>query len=206
MVFKNRQETGEKLAEKLEKYQGQDVVVYALPRGGVVLGAEIARKLHAPLDLIIVRKIGHPLNPEYALCATSENAHMVCNEEELAGVDQEWFKKEVEKERQEAKRRREAYLKGRKPVPAKGKIAIIIDDGVATGLTMFTAIIEIKHQKPKKVIVAVPVAPKETADQIESKVDEFVSLEIPEIFLGAIGAYYEYFPQVSDEEVINLFI
>lgn len=204
MFFKDRSEAGEELATKLEKYQNQDVVVYALPRGGVVLGVEIAKKLHAPLDLVITRKIGHPLNPEYALCATSENAHMVCNEEEVAGIDKKWFEAEVQKERQEAKRRREAYFKGRKPIPAKGKIAIIVDDGVATGLTMFTAILEIKHQETKKVVVAVPVAPKETADQIKSKVDEFVALEIPEVFLGAIGSYYQSFPQVSDEEVIKL--
>lgn len=204
MYFSDRSEAGQKLADKLEKYQNQDVVVYALPRGGVVLGVEIAKRLHAPLDLIIIRKIGHPLNPEYALCATSENAHMVCNEEELVGVDKEWFDREVQKARQEAARRREVYLKGRKPISAEGKIAIIVDDGVATGLTMFTAIIEIKHQKPKKVVVAVPVAPKETADKIQSKVDEFVALDVPEAFLGAIGAYYRSFLQVTDEEVIQL--
>lgn len=203
-MFENREEAGKKLVEKLEKYKGQDVVVYALPRGGVVLGVEIAKRLQAPLDLLIIRKIGHPFNPEYALCATSENAHMVCNEEELAVIDKQWFKNEVAKERQEAKRRREVYLKGRKPIPAKGKIAIIVDDGVATGLTMFTAILEIKHQETKKVVVAVPVAPPETADQVKSKVDEFVALEVPEIFLGAIGSYYESFPQVTDEEVIRL--
>lgn len=211
MVFKNREEAGKKLAEKLEKYKqsfsankGKDVVIYALPRGGVVLGVEIAKKLQAPLDLLIIRKIGHPFNPEYALCATSENAHMVCNEEELAGVDKEWFQNEAAKERQEAKRRREVYLARRKLIPAKGKTAIIVDDGVATGLTIFAAILEIKHQETKKVVVAVPVAPPETADQIKSKVDEFVALEVPEVFLGAIGSYYEYFPQVTDEEVIRL--
>lgn len=204
MYFLDRGDAGKKLAEKLKKYQGEDVVVYALPRGGVVIGVEVAKKLHAPLDLVIVRKIGHPANPEYALCAVAENAHMVCNEEELSGIDQEWLKNEVQKERQEAKRRREVYLKGRRPIPAKGKIAIIVDDGVATGLTMFTAILEIKHQGTKKVVAAVPVAPPETADQIKSKVDEFVALEIPKVFLGAVGSYYRSFPQVTDEEVIKL--
>lgn len=202
--FADRSEAGRKLAEKLKKYRDRDVVVYALPRGGVVVGAEIAKRLHAPLDLIIVRKVGHPYNPEYALCALSENTHMVCNEEELAEVDKKWFEVQVQNERREAKRRREVYLEGRKPIAAKGKIAIIVDDGVATGLTMFVAILEIKHQNPKRIVVAVPVAPADTADQIKSKVDEFVALEIPEIFLGAIGAYYKFFPQVSDEEVIKL--
>lgn len=204
MYFKDRVEAGKKLADVLMKYIGRDVVVYALPRGGVVLGVEIAKKLHAPLDLIIVRKIGHPENPEYALCAMGENAHMVCNEEELAEVDKGWFENEATKAHEEARRRREVYLKERKQISAKGKTAIIVDDGVATGLTMFVAILEIKHQEPNMIVVAVAVAPKETADQIRSKVDEFVALEVPEIFLGAIGSYYQSFLQVSDEEVIEL--
>lgn len=212
MYFEDRSDAGRKLAEKLQKYRNQDVVIYALPRGGVVLGVEIAKKLNAPLDLLIIRKIGHPLNPEYALCATSENAHahMVCNKEELAGVDKEWFKNETEKERQEAKRRREVYLKGRSPIPAKGKIAIIVDDGVATGLTMFTAILEIKHQETKKVVVAVPVAPPETANQIKSKVDEFVTLEVPTLLIvggadyGVIELNQEAYEKLDGEKKLEI--
>ncbi len=192
------------LAEKLKKYQGPKTVVYALPRGGVVLAAEIARKLNTPPDLISIRKIGHPENPEYALCATSENSRIVCNEKDLKEVDKEWFKKELEKGIQEAKRRRKVYLQGKNPISAQGKIAIIVDDGIATGLTMQAAIKEIKDQYPQKIIVAVPVVPKDTAEKIKQEVDELVALEIPEFFQGSVGAYYQSFPQITDQEVIEL--
>ena len=204
MVFTDRQEAGKKLAEKLEKYKGRDTIIYALPRGGVVVGAEIAKILHCPLDLIIVRKVGHPYQPEYAVCAVAENSHLICNEEEVARIDQQWLKKEIEKERQEAVRRHQVYLSGLKLPAVKGKVAVLVDDGIATGLTMETAIQELRHGQPQKLVVAVPVAPKETVDKLSSEVDEVVGLSINEYFLGAIGAYYEYFPQVSDEEVIQI--
>ncbi len=202
--FRDRVDAGQQLAGLLGKYKNQNAVVYALPRGGVPVAMEVARVLNCPLDLIIVRKIGHPTNPEYALGALAEEGFLVVNEEELARVDPKWFKTEMEKQKQEARRRRELYLQGRKPIPATGKIAIIVDDGIATGSTMLVAVKKVKREKPAKMVVAVAVSPKDTAQRFAKEVDEFVAVTIPEIFWGAIGYYYDDFSQVSDEEVMAL--
>lgn len=180
------------------------MVVYAVPRGGVVLGIEIAKALEAPLDLVITRKIGHPDNPEYALCVIAEDTHMMCDEADRAGVDQKWLNAEMEKERQEAIRRREVYLRGRKRPEVAGKIAIVVDDGIATGLTFLMALKEVKHLNPSKLVAAIPVSPVDMAEKIKKEVDELVALSIDPQFLGAVGAYYDVFPQVEDAEVIRL--
>ncbi len=202
--FRDRVDAGRRLAALLGKYKNQNAVIYALPRGGVPVAMEVARVLNCPLDLIIVRKIGHPMNPEYALGAVAEDGFLVVNEEELARVDPKWFEVEMEKQKQEAKRRRELYLQGREPITASGKIAIIVDDGIATGSTMQVAVKKVKREKPAKMVVAVAVSPKETAQRFAKEVDEFVAVTIPEIFWGAIGYYYDDFSQVSDEDVMAL--
>jgi putative phosphoribosyl transferase len=202
--FRDRTDAGQKLAGLLGKYKNQNAVVYALPRGGVPVGQEIARALHCPLDLIIIRKIGHPGNPEYALGAVAEDGLLVVNEEDLAKVDPEWFEAEKQRQIKEAKRRRKLYLQGKEPIPAKGKIALIVDDGIATGSTMLVAIKKVKREKPAKIVVAVAVSPKETAQRFAREVEEFVAVAIPEIFWGAIGYYYDDFSQVSDEEVMAI--
>lgn len=205
-MFHDRSDAGKLLAQALKKYQGKEVVVLALPRGGVVTALEVAKYLKAPLDLVIVRKIGHPIQPEYAIAAIAEDGTLIGNEEELQAVDQEWLKEEKERQRLEAKRRRELYLKGRKKVSVENKIAILVDDGIATGLTMRVGIKELRARKPKKIVVAVPVSPKSTADLLKLEADEFVGLKVPrdEDFLGAISAYYEDFAQVEDYQVITL--
>ena len=204
MHFRDRAEAGRLLAQALKKYQKQDGVVYALPRGGVVLGVEVARALAMPLDLLIPRKIGHPLQPEYAICAVVESGEMVCNQQEVARVDPQWFRREVEAERQEARRRRELYLGGREPSPVEGKTAIIVDDGIATGLTMEVSIRDALRRRPAHLVVAVPVAPPETVERLAREVDEFIVLDPSPYYLSAVGAYYDHFPQVTDEEVIAL--
>ncbi len=204
MVFKDRVQAGQKMAEVLKKYQGQDAIIYALPRGGVVIGAEIAKKLNLCLDAVIIRKIGHPNQPEYAIAATSENAHMVINEEEVAKVDKAWFYQEAGRQREEARRRRKLYLAGKTSRLCLGKIAILVDDGIATGLTIEAAILETKHQNPKKIVVAAPIIPQDIAQNLRLKVDEVIALDEPTDFLGSVGAYYKNFPQVTDEEVIGL--
>ncbi|MCX6806676.1 MAG: phosphoribosyltransferase family protein [Candidatus Berkelbacteria bacterium] len=204
MHFKDRIEAGQKLASKLQEQKIKDAIIFALPRGGVILGAEIAKVLKVPLDLVIARKIGHPANPEYAIGAVSESGELFCNEEERRTADPIWFKKEVEKQQKEARRRRKVYLKDKKSISPEGKIAILVDDGIATGLTIKVAIKEIKSQHPKKIIVAVPVLPKDTARELKKEIDELVALDIPDYFLGSIGAYYDYFPQVEDREVIDI--
>src|SRR5690349_15068841 len=122
MFFKERREAGKLLAHALERYKDQDLVVYALPRGGVVIGAEIAKYLHAPLDLIITRKIGHPFEPEYAVAATAENGHVVSNQQVMETIDSEWLEAAIAKERNEAKRRREEYQKIQQAISVTGKI------------------------------------------------------------------------------------
>lgn len=203
MLFKDRREAAKKLASALKARLEGNAVVYALPRGGVVLGAVIAKGLGAPLDLLIVRKVGHPSSAEYAIAAVAEDGHLVSNEGEVAAVDSEWFKYEVASQRAEAARRREVYCANRKPIEGAGKIAIVVDDGLATGLTMRLAIEEIKHRKPKKIFVAVPVASEETVRDIKPLVDDVIALHVPRGFFGAIGAYYADFPQISDAEVIQ---
>jgi predicted phosphoribosyltransferase len=134
----------------------------------------------------------------------SENGDMVCDEWEVAQIDQQWFQEKVKTERQESRRRHERYLGGRAPLPAAGKTVILVDDGIATGLTMRAAIRDAKHRRPARIVVAIPVTPKDTAAILRQEVDDLVALDIPEFYLGAVGAYYDEFPQITDEEVIEL--
>lgn len=201
MMFQDRKDAGIRLAEALEKYQGEEVVVLALPRGGVPLGVEVAKKLKAPLDLVITKKIGHPLNSEYAICALAEEGEPICNTYEVNRVEPSWFQAEVKRIRSEMKRRRKEYCGEMKPQEIKGKTVIIVDDGIATGFTMIAAIKEIKQRGPKKVVVAIPVTPYDTAQKLEELADDFVSLAIDKNYLGAVGAYYREFGQVGDSEV-----
>lgn len=202
--FKDRREAGQLLAKRLEKYRNKPVVVYGLPRGGVAVAYEIAQYLKAPLDLVIVRKIGHPYEPEFALGAVAEDGDLLGNEKSLAEVDQTWLAKEIEHQRAEAARRREVYVKERPILPATDKIAILVDDGVATGYTLRLGIKELRHLNPKKIVVAVPVIPESVAALIAPQIDELVALEVPPEgeFFGAVGAYYESFLPVEDEEVL----
>ncbi|WP_026279286.1 MULTISPECIES: phosphoribosyltransferase [unclassified Thioalkalivibrio] len=203
MRFRDRNEAGERLARALDRYRGQPGVVYALPRGGVPLGAVVARHLGMPLDLLIPRKIGHPFHAEYAICAVPEHGERVCNPREAERVDPDWLEQAEARERSEARRRRELYCTA--PVPeVTGKLAIIVDDGIATGLTMRAAIRDARQRRPRHLVVAIPVAPAETAAMLETEADELVTLDIPEYFRGSVGAYYEDFEQTSDDEVIAL--
>lgn len=203
MFFQDRSQAGEKLAKVLKKYHGKNAVVYALPRGGVVVGAEIANALHLPLDLVVTRKIGHPFQPEYAIAAVSENGELIVNQQEVSLIDKDWFAQEVAKEIAEAKRRRKKYSSHDFLSPA-GKIVILVDDGIATGLTMLAAIKELRRYAPKKLVVAVPVSPTDSAEIIRKQVDELICLNIDPEYLGSVGAYYSTFPQVEDEEVVEI--
>lgn len=204
MLFKDRKDAGIKLAKALEKYKDEDVIVLALPRGGVVLGAEIANLLVAPLDILLTKKIGHPMNSEYAICAITEDGDPICNSAEVKRVDPKWLAEEIKKVRGEIKRRREMFLGGKALYPVEGKTVIIADDGIATGLTMIAAIDEIKKRRPEKLVIAIPVTPYDTAQKLTTMVDELVSLDIDPHYLGAVGAYYQDFRQVEDSEVISI--
>lgn len=204
MRYRDRGEAGQLLAKKLDKYKDDDVVVYALPRGGVVLGVEIAKYLDAPLDLVIPRKIGHPSYSEYAVCAITEDGHLICNPEEYDQLDSSWLKDAAETEQKEAKRRRRHYMRGRPSTAAKGKLAIIVDDGIATGLTMMAAIEDVKAKQPGKIVLAIPVVPMDIAKQLSQKADELIALDVAKNYLGSVGSYYHMFDQVEDAEVIKL--
>ena len=203
-MFADRKEAGQKLAEKLLRYRGKDAVVLALPRGGVVVGYEIAKALKLPLDIVVTRKIGHPNNPEYAIGAVDENGALLLNEAECRLIEKEWLKNEVEKQKNEASRRIRVYRGGREPSEIKGKTAIITDDGIATGLSMRLAIKVVKEGKPERIIVAVPVAPYEITNELKNNVDELIVLLPPKEFGGAVGAHYKSFEQVPGAEVVRL--
>jgi predicted phosphoribosyltransferase len=203
MVFKDRKDAGRKLAEALKNYKdAPNMIILALPRGGVVLGYEIAKALNLPLDIVVPRKIGAPGNPEYAIGAITETGDAIMNEEEVKYIDKEWLKQEMGKEKKEAQRRLTTYRAGPPPQVA-GKTVIIVDDGVATGYTMRAAVASVKSRKPAKIIVAVPHGATDSIEKIRREVDEVVVLYVPVIY-WAVGAQYEEFPQTSDEEVVEL--
>lgn len=201
MTFKDRTQAGKELARSLARFRGRDVVVYALPRGGVVVGAEVADYLKVPLDVIVPRKIGHPMSPEYAIGAVTETGRPVWNESELGFTEPGWRLSKVSLARQEAKRRRIKYQGDRAASDPQGKVAIIVDDGIATGLTMLAAVKDVLNLRPKAVVVAVPVAPESASDMLDSYVDELLVLHIPSGYFGSVGEYYKDFPQIDDEEV-----
>ncbi len=204
MLFSDRNQAGRMLADALSEYRDEDTVVYALPRGGVVLGAEVAKSLKSPMDLVIPRKVGHPDQPEYGVCAVTEDGHLVCSRDEISRLDPAWLTAEVQKQQAEAKRRLDNYQAGRPKVNAEGKTAIVVDDGVATGLTMLAAIEEVKDRGPQKVILAAPIIPSDVAVRLKRYVDELVALDIPAVYLGAVGAYYDKFEQVEDRDVTQI--
>lgn len=200
--WKNREEAAKQLIERLREEKIDFDAVLALPRGGVILGAEIARAFGKPLDLLIPRKIGAPMNPEYAIGAVTEEGLAVWNEKEKALINKKWLEEEVAKERAEAKRRRETYLKGKRS-SLQDKKVLIVDDGIATGLTMRAAIAEARSLGAKKIIMAVPVASPDSVDTMSKEIDQVVVLETP-ASLGSVGQYYDEFEQISDEKVVKL--
>jgi putative phosphoribosyl transferase len=204
--FNDRAEAGRALAQRLSRMAlPAPVVVLALPRGGVPVGAEIARALNAPLDLLLVRKIGAPWQPELAVAAVvdGEPPDIVFDEETMAatGVDRAYVEAEARKQLQEIERRRRAYLRGRTPASVEGATAIVVDDGVATGTTVRAALKALRRRKPARLVLAVPVAPSDTLAALRAEVDDVVCLAEPYPF-HAIGLHYRDFHQVGDDEVL----
>jgi len=205
--FKNRDEAGEALAEALLAKALPDPVVLALPRGGVPVAAEVARALKAPLDLVMVRKIGVPYQPELAAAAVIDGEHsqIVVNEEvcALANVSRSEIDAMAKEELQEIDRRTKLYLKDRPRVPIAGRSAIVVDDGIATGTTIRAVVKALRLKGPKSIVLAVPVAPRDAVEALRKEADDVVCLETPEHFF-AIGLYYRDFHQITDDEVIGL--
>ncbi|EJF11149.1 phosphoribosyltransferase [Pontibacter sp. BAB1700] len=196
----NRQVAAEMLADRLEHYKGQKGVVLAIPRGGVPVAAPIAKRLDMPLDVIVSKKIGHPANPEFAIGAVSLEDVEVDNRSD---VPEEYIQAEVERIKTSLRQKYKLFMGDRQPVDLRDRIVIIVDDGIATGKTLLSTVNMARHKQPRKIIVAVPVAPQAAIAQFEAIVDEVVCLLVPPFF-QAVGQFYEEFGQVSDEEVIRL--
>ncbi len=204
-MFKDRVDAGQQLAQELRQYGGDDTVILALARGGAAVGAEVAKVLRSPLGLLLVRKIAHPKNPEYALGAIADNGDPVYNYDELSDVESDWLR-EAEADARKLLRYRQKFYYGKdtKPVDITGKFVIIVDDGMATGLSIDAAVKTVKDKQPTGIIVAVPVASAVSVAHIKRQVTDVVVLTDPNTFLGYVGAHYKSFNQVTDEEVYTI--
>lgn len=202
MPFKDRKQAGLELASALKDLRGRDVVVLAIPRGGVVVGNEVAKALGAPLDIIVTRKIGAPGEPEYALGAVTQNGEVILDETavKMLQVGRGYLDREAASQREEVKDRMRRFRGDRAFPSLHGKTVVIVDDGIATGNTILAAVMSVRSQRPQSVIVAVPVGPVESIAKLSTDADRVVCLETPEPFF-AIGEFYAEFGQIEDEEV-----
>lgn len=207
MLFTDRHEAGRQLAKRLLALKGKQPIVLALPRGGVPVGLEIARALAAPLDLVLVRKIGAPEQEELAVGAIADGPHpeLVTDTRlvDQLGVTPEYLERARSLALREIDRRRRVYLGDRQPVDVAGRTAIVVDDGVATGATMLAALRVTRRRGPARLVLATPVAPRQALGALRQEVDETVCLHTPDDFF-AISQFYDQFPQLRDEEVIAL--
>ncbi len=204
MRFADRSVAGAALAERLTHLRTATPVVVALTRGGVPVGAVVAEALDAPLVALSPRKIGHPLQPEYAIAAVCEDGPVVAGDEGVGGFDPAWLAGAEREARREARRRREAYGGPELGSSVVGRLVVLVDDGLATGLTMRAAIGAVRAAGAASVVVAVPVAPRDTVERLATEIDEVVAVSVPEPFPGAIGYAYVRFGQVDDGVVRRL--
>lgn len=206
MQFRDRAEAGQKLVQLLNRYrEKKETVVIGLPRGGVVVAWQVAHELHLPLDVICPRKIGAPGNPELAIGAITEEGDPILDFSLIQSMDvsEKYLTERIEMERENARHRVQEYRGDRPPLQLRGQIVILIDDGLATGSTMRAAIASVRARHAHRVVVAVPVSPLDTAEEMKLLADTFICLDTPAPFY-AVGQFYEQFEQVTDEEVIDL--
>ena len=204
-LFRNRTEAGRKLAAALTEFKDKDLIILAIPRGGVVVACEVAKALGAPLDIVVTRKIEAPGEPEYALGAVTQEGDVIMDRQaaESLGATEEYLDSQVKKKREEVNERMKRF-RGDAPYPdLEGKVVIIVDDGIATGSSVGAAVMSVKKRKPKEIVVAVPVAPKDAVETLTVDGNRVVCLETPGPFL-AIGEFYGTFDQVEDEEVKSI--
>jgi putative phosphoribosyl transferase len=204
-MFIDRKDAGEKLSISLEKFKDENPIILAIPRGGIVTAYETINKFGFEWDLIIPRKIGAPHNKEVAIGAVSLDGTYLLNEEfiSILNISQDYINNEVFEQTEEIKRRLLKYTGSENFPNVEGKVVIIIDDGIATGFTIQAAIKSLKKHNPKKIILAIPVAPQDVITQLGKNVDEIICLEIPDEFY-AVGLHYKSFEQTTDEEVFNI--
>ena len=199
MRFKDRHEAGQRLAEKLKEYRNKkDIIVLGIPRGGVEVAFEVAKRLKATLSIVVTKKIGHPFEAEFAIGSVSPGNYIV-DEKYGDEAGKDYIKNTVREMNKEIKRRYRAYTKGKMP-EIKNKIIIVVDDGLATGFTMLAAIKYARSKNPKKLIVAIPVAAQDSFEKVKEASDEIICLHIPSFF-GAVGSFYREFMQLEDREV-----
>jgi putative phosphoribosyl transferase len=198
-MFYNRKEAGRLLAAKLRKYRNQPGIILAVPRGGVPVAYEVARELNMPLDIILVKKLGHPLNPEYAIGAVGLQDRYVVPHED---VTEFYIERETQKIRSRLMEMQKKFMGDKPLTDYRGKTLVIIDDGIATGNTLLATIKILKNAGPEKIVVAVPVASRSAVEKLSPVVDELITVLVPESFYG-VGGFYEDFSQVQDEEVID---
>lgn len=205
MDFKNRKDAGERLIEALMEFkEAPDCIAIGLPRGGVVIAKIVKDALKIPLDVIVPRKIGAPNNPEFAIGAIAGDELFLDPEIiETVKAPQSYIDSVVEEEKKEAERRLALYRKNRPPQDFSGKTILLIDDGIATGATIRASLLWLKKKGAKKIVIAVPVAPRHTIDLLKKEADQVICLSTPEPFM-AVGQFYEDFPQTTDDEVIAL--
>jgi putative phosphoribosyl transferase len=206
VVFEDRKDAGRRLAKALEAFKSKaDTLVLALPRGGIIVGYEVAEALHLPLDIVCPRKIGAPFNPEYAIGAVTETGEWILSEEVISSLDisEAYIKKMIQYEKEEATRRLQQYRPSLPPRQLKQKTVILVDDGLATGSTMRAAIKTCRAEGASTIVLAIPVAPPETFQKLQKEVDQAYCLTTPQSFF-AVGQFYHHFDQVFDEEVIDL--
>ena len=203
MIFADRIDAGERLAKGLAHLAGSDCVVLAIPRGGVIVGEVIAREIGAPLDVVVPRKIGAPGNPELAIGAVAPGIRVLDPRMVGAlGVTDRYLEREIAEQEAEIERRQRAYRGGRPPQPVEGRVAIVVDDGVATGSTAVAALRWARARGAERVVLAVPVAPPQSLERLRAEADEVVVLETPQPFL-AVGEWYRDFDQTTDEQVVS---
>jgi putative phosphoribosyl transferase len=198
-MFKNRLEAGKMLAKKLKKYGHEKGVVLAIPRGGVPVAYEVAKELDLPIDLVLIKKIGHPGNKEYAIGAASLTDYIIIPHQ---GVSESYIEQELTRVRSRLKEMYAKFMGDTEPESLLGKTVIVIDDGIATGNTLLATVQVLKKSKPAKIIIAVPVASRDAVTRLSKVVDEVVVVMVPETFYG-VGAFYEDFAQVDDDEVLH---
>ena len=200
MYFTDRYDAAMQLAIKLEKYKNEEGVILAVPRGGVPIGYYLAKHLNFTLDLLMTKKIGHPLHAEYAIGAVGLEDSII---EAVADVAEEYIVEQIASIREQLKKRYRKFMGRNESSGIAGKVVIVVDDGVATGRTILATLKMLRSRHPKKLIVAVPVASRQAAARIEQEVDEFICLYTPTPFYG-VGRFYEDFSQTTDEEVVKL--